>query len=65
MEIILKKSLKIGSVKLEKGTKGFVRSCEISSTQGDKYLVDFGGHTFVPVEVSLTEIVKQNENKKL
>ena len=64
MEIVLKKSLKINGVKLDKGTKGFVRSCEISSEKGDSYLVDFGEHTFVPVEVGMVDLVKPNEIKK-
>lgn len=64
MEIVLKKSLKINDVKLDKGTKGFVRSCEINSKTGDTYLVDFGEHTFVPVEAGMVDLVKQNESAK-
>ena len=64
MMVVLKKTLKIGDIKLDKGTTGVVRAHEINSVKGDSYLVDFGEHTFVPVEVGMVDLVKSNENKK-
>ena len=58
MIVTIKKNITVEKIRLEKGDEGWVQAIQLNTPDGDLYLLQIQGHSYVPVSLSYIEFKK-------